>query len=317
MAVKAAASIDLASVSDGEKGERGFSILKVTTAPAAYTTKVGGFTPSYRIALSTVKSQSGATEVMAGDVIQYSYYQYKVGYVDATYAYTAARTSIRGATGATGATGASVSSVALQYALGDSSETAPADGWQDAVPDWQSGEYIWQRSVTTITAASGATTTDTSAAVLYGAFTSLAESIEGNSSRIEQNAAAINVKVSAADMTSAIDQKADAISARFEKYATTEEVNGISAKTAWLRIAGASGTPSLELGSSGSDCVLQLTNEALNFKDGDDVVASITNKKMTITSADVESAEVGQLAIPPYQLVARNGHLLVQYVGEA
>ena len=83
-----------------------------------------------------------------------------------------------GATGATGDTGASVSQVKMQYAIAASSTTAPTYGWQDSVPDWQSGKYIWQRSVTTITAADGTATTDTSAAVLYGAFTSLAEGVE-------------------------------------------------------------------------------------------------------------------------------------------
>lgn len=302
MAVKAAASIDLASVSDGEKGERGFSILKVTTAPAAYTTKVGDFTPSYRIALSTVKSQSGATEVMAGDVIQYSYYQYKVGYVSATYAYTAARTSIRGATGATGATGASVSSVALQYALGDSSETAPADGWQDAVPDWQSGEYIWQRSVTTITAASGATTTDTSAAVLYGAFTSLAESINGNSSRIEQNADNIVAIFGRQSEQSATN---DSLS-----QGMASNTNAIANLQTWLQVS----ADGLTMGKSDSPYVSRLDNERLGFyacsSAGDTELASFGADGM-----EIPNANIGQLEISPYMLTARNGHLLVQYAG--
>lgn len=85
---------------DGEDGQRGFSILKVTTAPSSYTTATGGFTPTYRIALSTVKTQSKATEVLVGDTLAYNYYQYPVGYVDGSYVYLGARTSIRGATGA-------------------------------------------------------------------------------------------------------------------------------------------------------------------------------------------------------------------------
>lgn len=90
----------------GPTGSRGNSILKVTTAPSSYTTAVGGFTPTYRIALSTVKSQSKATEVLVGDTIAYSYYQYPVGYVNTSYVYLGARNSIRGATGAAGAAGA-------------------------------------------------------------------------------------------------------------------------------------------------------------------------------------------------------------------
>lgn len=90
----------------GETGKRGTGILKVTTAPAGYTTAIGSYTPKYRIALSTVKSQSGVDDVLIGDTIQYSYYHYYVDYLDSSYAYiSATRVSIRGATGATGTTG--------------------------------------------------------------------------------------------------------------------------------------------------------------------------------------------------------------------
>ena len=84
---------------DGEDGQRGFSVLKVTTEPSSYTTATGGFTPTYRIALSTVKSQSKATEVLVGDTLAYTYYQYPIGYVDSSYVYLGARTSIRGEPG--------------------------------------------------------------------------------------------------------------------------------------------------------------------------------------------------------------------------
>ena len=89
----------------GATGQRGTGILKITTAPSSYTTATGGFTPTYRVALSTAKTQSKASEVLVGDTVMYSYYHYPVGYVDASYVYLGARTSIRGATGETGATG--------------------------------------------------------------------------------------------------------------------------------------------------------------------------------------------------------------------
>lgn len=87
---------------DGAAGPRGTGILYITTAPTSYTTATGGFTPKYRIALSTVLTQSGGTEVLAGDMLSYSYYLYPVGYVDSSYVYLGTRKSIRGATGATG-----------------------------------------------------------------------------------------------------------------------------------------------------------------------------------------------------------------------
>lgn len=90
---------------NGEDGIRGTGIYTVTTAPSSYTTAVDGFTPKYRIALSTALSESGATEILVGDTIRRSYYLYPVGYIDGTYAYSSSRASIRGATGAAGAAG--------------------------------------------------------------------------------------------------------------------------------------------------------------------------------------------------------------------
>ena len=89
----------------GATGPRGTGILNTTTGPSSYTTTTGGFTPTYRIALSTVKSQAGVSEVLVGDQIRYSYYLYPVGYVDSSYVYCEARQNIRGSTGAAGAAG--------------------------------------------------------------------------------------------------------------------------------------------------------------------------------------------------------------------
>lgn len=97
----------------GAEGERGARFLKTTTAPSSYKTQVGSFTPSYRIALATVIAQSGSSDVLVGDVIEYSYYHYPIGYVDDTYVYTAARQSIRGASGAAGADGYNTATVYL------------------------------------------------------------------------------------------------------------------------------------------------------------------------------------------------------------
>lgn len=89
----------------GATGQRGTGLLPVTTAPSSYTTAVGGITPKYRMAISTIKTQAGVTEVLLGDTIRYSYYHYPIAYIDASYAYCTTRVSIRGATGAAGAAG--------------------------------------------------------------------------------------------------------------------------------------------------------------------------------------------------------------------
>lgn len=91
--------------STGATGQRGTGLLSVTTAPSSYTTAVGGITPKYRMALSTIKTQAGVTEVLLGDTIRYSYYHYPIAYLDASYAYCTTRVSIRGATGANGKDG--------------------------------------------------------------------------------------------------------------------------------------------------------------------------------------------------------------------
>lgn len=93
---------DSVNIIDGAAGEDGAQILGITTAPSSYTTTTNGFTPTYRIALSTVKTQSGASKVKIGDILAYSYYHYPVGYVDTSYIYCGVRNSIRGQDGATG-----------------------------------------------------------------------------------------------------------------------------------------------------------------------------------------------------------------------
>lgn len=90
---------------DGENGERGTGILKVTTSPTSYTTSTAGKNPVKRMSLSTIKSEAGADKVLVGDCISYSYYLYHIYYVDATYAYMDTYQSIRGATGSAGSKG--------------------------------------------------------------------------------------------------------------------------------------------------------------------------------------------------------------------
>ena len=89
----------------GPQGQRGGLFLKVTSSPSSYSTTTGGFKPSYRMLLSTIKTQSGSSSVQVGDIVCYSYYQYAVGYVDATYAYLSARTNIQGPEGPEGPQG--------------------------------------------------------------------------------------------------------------------------------------------------------------------------------------------------------------------
>ncbi len=101
----------------GADGQRGTGVLKVTTAPASYTTTTGGKNPIKRMAISTIKTQAHVDEVLVGDQIAYSYYHYHVYYLDATYAYMDTYQSIRGASGADGKD-AAVTSANIKSALG-------------------------------------------------------------------------------------------------------------------------------------------------------------------------------------------------------
>lgn len=92
----------------GEDGVRGAGIYTISTAPANYTTAIGGITPAYRISLATVLSESLATEIRVCDQLRYKTDLYPVGYVDANYVYLLATVSLRGATGPQGPSGATV-----------------------------------------------------------------------------------------------------------------------------------------------------------------------------------------------------------------
>lgn len=99
-------ALEEAKASGEFDGPRGTGILNTTTGIAAYTTAVNGVTPSYRILLSTLKTQAKVNEVLIGDSVRYSFYLYPVITMDETYAYLGTRVSIRGATGAAGTNGA-------------------------------------------------------------------------------------------------------------------------------------------------------------------------------------------------------------------
>ena len=42
-----------------------------------------------------------------------------------------------------------IKSVDVMYALGNSTDAAPTDGWSTNAPEWKNGKYMWQKTVTT------------------------------------------------------------------------------------------------------------------------------------------------------------------------
>lgn len=66
--------------------------------------------------------------------------------------------SSKGATGATGATGKGVSSIVEQYYKSTSATALSGGSWSTTYPGWESGKYIWTRSVITYTDGNAITT---------------------------------------------------------------------------------------------------------------------------------------------------------------
>lgn len=100
--------------SNGAAGQRGAIYHKVTTAPSSYTTAIGDYTPKYRILISTALSQSGQADMITGDVIRQSYYDYFVDHIEGDYAYiSTSRITTRGANGDDGKDGKNGATVVI------------------------------------------------------------------------------------------------------------------------------------------------------------------------------------------------------------
>ena len=80
----------------------------------------------------------------------------------------------KGATGNTGSTGKGISSIEDQYAISDSSTTAPASSsFSKNIPEWTSGQYIWRRQKITWLLSNGSTSVTYTTAVADMAFSTL------------------------------------------------------------------------------------------------------------------------------------------------
>lgn len=90
---------------DGEDGQRGTGVLRVTTAPSIYRITTNGVLPTYRTTLSSIISESGINEVLVGDCLSFSYYLYRIYYIDDSYAYIDKYWSLQGVPGEPGIDG--------------------------------------------------------------------------------------------------------------------------------------------------------------------------------------------------------------------
>lgn len=65
--------------------------------------------------------------------------------------------NLKGATGATGPTGKGISSIANTYQAGSSGTTAPTGTWSTSVPSTSAGQYLWTKTVITMSDNSSST----------------------------------------------------------------------------------------------------------------------------------------------------------------
>lgn len=140
----------------GDTGQRGSSILKVTTAPTSTSGTAGGFSYSYRMSLSTVKTQSGKSEVLIGDIVEYNSNHYSVGYVNSSYVYLSAATSIKGADGQTYYTHILYSSKASPTSSSDVSSSPTGKSYvgiqtitSSTAPAWNDSGWVWMKYIGT------------------------------------------------------------------------------------------------------------------------------------------------------------------------
>lgn len=140
----------------GDTGQRGTSILKVTTAPTSTSGTAGGFSYSYRMPLSTVKTQSGKSEVLIGDIVEYNSNHYSVGYVNSSYVYLSAATSIKGADGQTYYTHILYSSKASPTSSSDVSSSPTGKSYvgiqtttSSTAPAWNDSGWVWMKYIGT------------------------------------------------------------------------------------------------------------------------------------------------------------------------
>ena len=144
---------------------RSAGIYTVTTAPTSGTGTISGVSYAYKISLSTALSQSGASEIFVGDTIRQGYYMYPVCYVDGSYVYCSARSSIRGEQGEIGI---GISSITYYYAT-STTQTAPSASsiTSATIPTLSAtNKYLWQKETIKLTDSS---TKDTVALIaVYG-----------------------------------------------------------------------------------------------------------------------------------------------------
>lgn len=173
--------------------------------------------------IAYANSEDGKTDFSVDDPVGKSYIGQYTDFAedDSTDPTKYSWTKIKGEQGIQGKTGASVTSLAIQYYLSTSNTTQTGGSWQDSVPEWEADHYIWQRSVTTIKMVDGTTSTQMGDPVLYSVMNSIAETVDGHTTQIQQQGEAIELRATKDEVSSAIKVASDSITSTVsETYET-------------------------------------------------------------------------------------------------
>ena len=156
----------------GEKGDAGADGKGISNITEYYlvTSKSSGVTTSTSGWTTTIQSMTSDKRYLWN----YRKTEYTTGNPTNTTPCIIGVYGDKGATGGTGATGKGISSIEDQYAISDSSTTAPASSaFSKNIPEWTSGQYIWRRQKITWLLSNGSTSVTYTTAVADMAFSTL------------------------------------------------------------------------------------------------------------------------------------------------
>ena len=232
----------------GEQGKQGVSptvttsksdgttIIKITDADGTKTAAISdgadgngikSVTEHYQVSTSNTTAPTSWQDTVPTMTATNKYlWNYEtIAYTDGT-----ASDSKKRVIGAYGDKGDSVTKVAVTYGLSTSNASdgySSVTSWTTDIPDWTSGKYIWQKSVTTI-----GTTSQSPVYALYGAFNSLASTVDGHTTQIKQQGDSIALKANSTDVANDIATAKQSAISTAATDATTKANSALSdAKT--------------------------------------------------------------------------------------
>ena len=128
--MRALAQITITTLLDGEKGDTGIGIVSTEVKYQSSTSGTTAPTGEWKTSIPTV---AAGNYLWTRTVLAYS-----DGNSSTSYSVSKV--------GEKGSTGTGIESVTAEYAKSTSKTSAPATGWSETAPEWETGYYIWTRT---------------------------------------------------------------------------------------------------------------------------------------------------------------------------